>query len=120
MNDVLLWLAAEKFNDKYCVRCSKTSHTCFASVRSRRDNNINIIFNDLKHDRSRLIDIEAGYFSCFKCKSFKDPKFRECWALSNLRALWSIENSSKGKKSVEEYEERKEKEIDKLLCNSSS
>lgn len=31
----------------------------------------------------------------FTFTSYNDEEFKECWALSNLQALWSLENSSK-------------------------
>lgn len=32
----------------------------------------------------------------FNYTSYSDPKFRECWALSNLQPLWAEENLNKG------------------------
>lgn len=36
----------------------------------------------------------------FDYKTTDDPGFRECWALSNLRPLWSAQNISKGGKRL--------------------
>lgn len=36
----------------------------------------------------------------FKYETADDPAFRECWALSNLRPLWSMLNSAKGAKRI--------------------
>jgi hypothetical protein len=34
--------------------------------------------------------------SAFHFESLEDPRFRECWALSNLRPLWKPDNQAKG------------------------
>ena len=36
--------------------------------------------------------------SLFKFESYKDPEFKECWALENLQPLWWWENLRKGSK----------------------
>lgn len=38
--------------------------------------------------------------SSFVFSSYEDPEFKACWALSNLRPLWGIENSLKNDKRL--------------------
>lgn len=39
--------------------------------------------------------------AAFKWQSSDDPEFRACWALSNLRPLWAIENKRKSSKRLQ-------------------
>ena len=38
--------------------------------------------------------------SSFRITDTDSAEFKECWSLNNLRPLWSLENSSKGRKCV--------------------
>lgn len=38
--------------------------------------------------------------ACFNFTNADDPEFRACWAITNLRPLWDVENYSKGAKRL--------------------
>lgn len=38
--------------------------------------------------------------SLFRYEDAANPEFRDCWALTNLRPLWSVDNISKSNKSI--------------------
>jgi hypothetical protein len=53
--------------------------------------------NGMSWDNRHLWHIDhIRPIASFHYESPEDPEFKECWALSNLQPLWSIENQRKG------------------------
>lgn len=58
--------------------------------------------------------------SIFEYDTPNDKSFKECWSLSNFQPLWGKDNLSKGKKSIEEWLNYKNKKNDKNKCGDST